>query len=250
MDAVDFKKLDIARDASLECAEVLHKASPLLIDLIKSFVEAWKQDDSPELELDETVDHGKIYREMQSIFDDVHEKWKAALTSDVSDAILLAMPSGSSPVRAMDRNFASTHGAAGGALEVLGKKIGILLDRERMLGFEDKFRRGFILETMPDMVPSELRQGIDREWRDARDFIQAKTAELDASLATIPVEHRTKVMAKKNAAKLLGRPNSDSGVKWLNACIEDGTIRCEKINRQTFVFDKRDFPKEAHAKLN
>jgi len=164
-EVVDRKKLDSARDASLECAEAIHVAAPLLFDLLRDFLVSWKQGESPEL--DETSEFAVIYRKLQNTFDDVHSKWKAAFTSDVSDAILLGMPSGSSPVRAMDRKFASAHCAAGGALDVLGKRISILLDREKMLKFDDKFRRQVVAETIPNVPVSELRQGIDREWRDA-----------------------------------------------------------------------------------
>jgi len=68
-------------------------------------------------------------------------------------------------------------------------------------------------------------------------------------VTAIPSEHRSKVISKKKAANLLGRPNPDSGVKWLNDCIKDGTIRCEEINRQAFVFDKRQFPNKAQSSL-
>jgi len=248
-EVADKEKLTRARDASLECVEAIHVAGPLLLDLLELFMESWKQGKSPEL--DEPSEYAVIYRKLQSTFDDVHSKWKAAFTPSVGDAILLAMPSGGPPLRAMGHNFASAHCAAGGALDVLGKQISILLDREEMLKFDDKFRRQVVAETIPDVPVSELRQGIDREWREAIALTGVGGDKEDAlqNSTTIPAQYRTKVMTKKNAAKLLGRPNPDSGVKWLNDCIKDGTISCEEINRQTFVFDKREFPKETQPSL-
>jgi hypothetical protein len=65
----------------------------------------------------------------------------------------------------------------------------------------------------------------------------------------IPPEFRSKPITKKLAAALLGRPNEDSGVKWLKACIDDGTIHCEELTKQSFVFDIRQFPESGHPKL-
>lgn len=65
----------------------------------------------------------------------------------------------------------------------------------------------------------------------------------------IPPEHRTKAISKGLAAKLLGRPNPDSGVKWLNACIADGTISCESMSPKSHIFDLRQFSKETHDRL-
>lgn len=65
----------------------------------------------------------------------------------------------------------------------------------------------------------------------------------------IPAEYRSKPISKKLAAKLLGRLQEDSGVKWLNLCIADGTITCEPHTRLSSVFDIRQFPEATHAKL-
>jgi hypothetical protein len=58
----------------------------------------------------------------------------------------------------------------------------------------------------------------------------------------IPPEHRTKAMSKRQAAAYLGRANEDSGVRWLNECIDKGIVRCQPLTRQTYIFDCRDFP--------
>jgi hypothetical protein len=65
----------------------------------------------------------------------------------------------------------------------------------------------------------------------------------------IPAKFRSKAMSKKEAAKLLGRPSEDSAVKWLNNCIEDGTITAEQLTRQSFIFDIRQFHESTHAKM-
>lgn len=62
----------------------------------------------------------------------------------------------------------------------------------------------------------------------------------------LPAQYRSKGITKQLAAKLLGQHNPDSGVKWLNACIDDGTITCIKLTRQRFVFDLRQFPANKH----
>jgi len=63
----------------------------------------------------------------------------------------------------------------------------------------------------------------------------------------IPAEYRTKAMSKQQAAAYLGHANPDSGVRWLNQCIQDGTIRCEQLSRQSYVFDMRQFPAKFQA---
>ena len=63
---------------------------------------------------------------------------------------------------------------------------------------------------------------------------------LSKTKATIPPEYRTKAMSKRQAAKYLGRPNPDSGVRWLNKCIKDGTIACEFLSRNSHIFDRRE----------
>jgi len=66
----------------------------------------------------------------------------------------------------------------------------------------------------------------------------------------IPIEHRSKPIAKNKAAKLLSRTgNEGRAVEWLNNCINEGTISCVKITRQTFYFDIREFPTDKHPQL-
>jgi hypothetical protein len=65
----------------------------------------------------------------------------------------------------------------------------------------------------------------------------------------IPAAFRSKPITKSAAARLLGQNPNSSGVRWLNHCIEDGTIRCEPLSRQRFVFDIRQFPESTHGLL-
>ena len=62
----------------------------------------------------------------------------------------------------------------------------------------------------------------------------------------IPFQYRTRAITKRQAAHCLGRSNEDSGVRWLNSCIDDGIIRCERFSRQSYVFDRRQFPGNVH----
>lgn len=91
---------------------------------------------------------------------------------------------------------------------------------------------------------------LKRIWDESQalQFAVLQPAKLDAE-ATIPPGHRSKPISKKQAARLLGQLNEDSGVRWLNDCIADGTIACEQQSRQRFVFDCRQFPVGAQEQL-
>jgi len=78
---------------------------------------------------------------------------------------------------------------------------------------------------------------------------QTPTNARNAKGLTIPSEYRTKPIGKGKAASLLGQNSGSSGVQWLNACIEDGTINCEPHTRQKNVFDIRQFPANVHDQL-
>jgi len=58
----------------------------------------------------------------------------------------------------------------------------------------------------------------------------------------IPEDDRSKPMSKKEASVLFGQ-----SVKWLTACIDDGTIQAEKLNRQSYVFAISKFPTDRQA---
>ncbi len=96
---------------------------------------------------------------------------------------------------------------------------------------------GFDLKSCHALLSHESRNAL--EWLRAQQPVNG-SGERGAS--PIPAEHRTRAMSKCKAAKYLGRPNPDSGVKWLNKCIEDGTISCETLSAQSHVFDRRQFP--------
>lgn len=101
-------------------------------------------------------------------------------------------------------------------------------------------------------VSAEIRMLV-RAWREQNWHSRYSSwGQLFAILAEdgIPIEHRSKPIAKKKAAKLLGQ-NGDEGraVEWLNNCINEGTISCMEMSRQSFCFDIRQFPKDKHQQL-
>lgn len=65
--------------------------------------------------------------------------------------------------------------------------------------------------------------------------------EVTTDLTQIDPEFRTKPLGKAQAAAYLGR-TGDAGRKWINKCIKDGTIKCVRLTRQSYVFDSREFP--------
>jgi hypothetical protein len=93
-------------------------------------------------------------------------------------------------------------------------------------------------------IEAETRLSILEEQRDA--------SERKDSPARIPPEHRTIPMTLSKAAKLMGyvehRGEKDA-VEVLSKSIRDGSVKAERQNRQRYVFDRRDFPKESHPKI-
>lgn len=80
--------------------------------------------------------------------------------------------------------------------------------------------------------------------------IRATDAKSESGVSTIPPDKRTKPMTKKRAARLLGRTGDENrAVEWLNACVDDGTIRYEKRSRQSGVYHRDDFPPEAQSAI-
>lgn len=66
----------------------------------------------------------------------------------------------------------------------------------------------------------------------------------------IPSENLSPVTSLKKAARLLGRPNEDSGVRWLKKSIEEGDIRAVCVSRQGYQFDKTQFPENSWPEPN
>lgn len=91
------------------------------------------------------------------------------------------------------------------------------------------------LQSVPTVDLWQWKLRLASEWATARSYF------FPIAENAIPPEHRSKPLTKKKLAALLGRPNEDSGVKWLNNCIADGIFRCEKYSRQSYVFDLREF---------
>jgi hypothetical protein len=74
----------------------------------------------------------------------------------------------------------------------------------------------------------------------------------------IPPEQRTIPLSLTQAAKLMGYTRTQSGARIrdpkgaaeiLRRSIEDGTIRAERRNRQSYVFDRSDFPREVWPRI-
>jgi hypothetical protein len=59
----------------------------------------------------------------------------------------------------------------------------------------------------------------------------------------IPPENRSRPLQKHEAARLYRQ-----SVKWLTACMNDGTIKFEMKSRQSFIFDVTEFPAESQHK--
>jgi hypothetical protein len=69
----------------------------------------------------------------------------------------------------------------------------------------------------------------------------------------IPSEHRTQPMTLKRGATLLGltKHHGDrNAVEIFSGMITDGIITAEKFNRQTYVFDRRQFPTERTPRIS
>jgi len=75
----------------------------------------------------------------------------------------------------------------------------------------------------------------------------------------IPPERRTIPMTKQQAAQLMGFTRVDEAgrnrrkikdaVELLSKSMKDGTIKHEKQSRQRYIFDREDFPVEAHPRI-
>lgn len=60
----------------------------------------------------------------------------------------------------------------------------------------------------------------------------------------IPAARRTKPMSLKDAARWMGYGGDKAGATRLRAAIDIQAVKCEPINRQNYVFDRHDFPRE------
>jgi hypothetical protein len=91
----------------------------------------------------------------------------------------------------------------------------------------------------------------ERRWAErVRRATQREMVEhLLAKQRAIPTQYRTRAMSYREAAKYLGRPNPDSGVKWLKKCITDGIISCETLSPRAHVFDCRQFPPNVQGSI-
>jgi hypothetical protein len=68
-----------------------------------------------------------------------------------------------------------------------------------------------------------------------------------AESSKIPPQHRSEPMTIKRAATLMGyttHHGDRNAVDILSRSIHEGLVKAEKINRQNYVFDRRDFPEQ------
>ena len=164
------------------------------------------------------------------------------LTDDVCDTVLKATAGQLDPIEVGDFTFATAHRAISRVTFLAGEIL-----REDSFDYIVRAARQSLLGQGGEH--SDIAARIQLEFAACTHYIglERRTGiEMDIG---IPSKFRSKPIAKKLAAKLLGQSNEDSGVKWLNSCIGDGTITCEEQSRQRFVFDIRQFPDSVHAQL-
>jgi hypothetical protein len=117
------------------------------------------------------------------------------------------------------------------------------------------FRERLSIHFTPKAARKELRDLL----RDARAALRGKGIKGGQQpRKKIPAKYRTRPLGMAAAAALMGYTSKADGtsirslkdaVKMLRAAIEDGFIAHEALNRKQHVFDRRDFPAEAQAKL-
>jgi len=103
-------------------------------------------------------------------------------------------------------------------------------------------------------TPDELRQYfVARLGYSLDDYEAMNLGEVVAVLrreaTKIPVEHRTRPMSYRDAAKYMGKGNSKDAAEWMSKCVRDGIVACEEYSRQTHVFDCRDFPEDVWPRI-
>src|SRR5262245_25552156 len=74
-------------------------------------------------------------------------------------------------------------------------------------------------------------------------------AEFGAADQEIPQEYRTRMLTKKEAAKLHAGVGASNPTTYINRLIESKQITQPMGSGQKWVFDIRDFPQNAHEKL-
>jgi hypothetical protein len=87
------------------------------------------------------------------------------------------------------------------------------------------------------------RKGRSKNYkRDLREAVAGETA--------IAPEHRTRPLSLSKAAILLGFTGGKTGSNRVRRAINDRTLVAEPIGRQSYVFDIRKFPSDAHSKVS
>ncbi|HKB36993.1 MAG TPA: hypothetical protein VKD72_11100, partial [Gemmataceae bacterium] len=77
-----------------------------------------------------------------------------------------------------------------------------------------------------------------------------QSADDDPPPGKIPPERRTIPLTKEEAAQLMGyRGKTRARTRQLNEAIKAGAIAYEQLTRQSYVFDRNDFPEENWPKV-
>ena len=107
-------------------------------------------------------------------------------------------------------------------------------------------------ERVLKVIP-KIEKGDHSFWRELDDatyvlsqVLKYERGEPAEAIGNIPGVHRTSPMSKKELAELWG---GDVTPKKLQKMLNAGALHCEKLSRQSFVFDKRDLPQHVLDRL-
>ena len=84
-------------------------------------------------------------------------------------------------------------------------------------------------------------------WNEWFDNASVRLRELAGGIT--PADERTKPMSYRQAARYMGKGNSQDAAEWLSKCVRDGTIRCRHLSRQSHVYSIRDFPQTVRSQI-
>jgi hypothetical protein len=84
-----------------------------------------------------------------------------------------------------------------------------------------------------------------------REAALAFAGESDDEGSAIPPEHRTRPLGIAEAARLMGHTGRGRKAgELLRRAMDGGAVKYVKFTRQSYIFDRRDFPAKAHPKLD
>jgi hypothetical protein len=95
---------------------------------------------------------------------------------------------------------------------------------------------------------SGILTGIDRHIASLDKWVRDELADITPQEA-VPPDERTRPMSLQEAARLMGLGGNKKGAERLRTYIDDGSIPCERLSRQRYIFSKVKFPKEVWDRL-